>query len=340
MQTLLQCQNLSKYYPIYSGLLMRHSADVKAVESVDLVLPQGKIIGLVGESGCGKSTLGRLLLKLEEPTQGTIHYRGKNLNDLRGDELKAYRRQVQVIFQDPFNSLNPRFTVEEILADALKVHQEGFYDREDLCRVLTDVGLSSDALEKYPHEFSGGQRQRIAIARALVLRPELVICDEAVSALDVSVQSQILNLLVRLKDSYGLSLLFISHDLSVVHYLSDWIAVMYLGEVIEWGIAEELFKHPKHPYTQALLNAQPKIRSPHVFGNDEDLAAEKRLLIPMIQGEIPSPVNPPRGCYFHPRCPMQRTECQTQHFPLNAWSADALQLTRCKFQNSGLTNLA
>ena len=316
-EPLLACENLTKYYPVYSGLMQRHTADVKAVESVSLSLKAGQTLGLVGESGCGKSTLARLLLLLETPTRGTLSFGGRSVFDFSSEELLAFRRKVQVVFQDPFASLNPRMSIEDILADPLRVHQKET-SRALLEKILAEVGLPSDVLDRYPHEFSGGQQQRIGIARALVLEPELLICDEAVSALDVSVQAQILNLLVQIQQKRHLSILFISHDLEVVHYLSDWIAVMYLGQIVESGPANQIFEASRHPYTKALLEAAPRIQQqPH----------KKHL----ISGELPSPLHPPSGCYFHPRCLHQQPVCATGRYFLTPVSSNQQHLTRCPF---------
>lgn len=318
-QNIIEVKNISKYYPIYSGLLQHHTGDVKAVESVDLAVPYGKTIGLVGESGCGKSTLSRLLLLLEPPTKGNLIFEGKNVNTLNSYDLAQFRQRVQVVFQDPFASLNPRMSVEEIVSDPLKVHRIN-YTQNDLVRALEEVGLSGDILQRYPHEFSGGQRQRIGIARALVMNPELIICDEAVSALDVSVQAQILNLLVDLQKRRGLSLLFISHDLSVVHYISDSIAVMYLGQIVEFGTSDYVFNHSLHPYTKALMEAEPRINKSRT---------EKTLIV----GELPSPINPPSGCYFHPRCNQKRKSCDKGSYPLVLKNETNLHYSRCPHAN-------
>lgn len=317
--TLLETVDLSKYYPIYAGLLKNHIADVKAVESVSITVPLGQTVGLVGESGCGKSTLSRLLMLLESPTTGHLKFEGKNVDSFHSQDLLHFRQKLQVVFQDPFSSLNPRMTIEEILSDPMKVHKAD-YTRDTLIAVLEEVGLSSNILGHYPHEFSGGQRQRIGIARALVLNPELLICDEAVSALDVSVQAQILNLLIKLQEHRELSILFISHDLGVVHYISDYIAVMYLGQIVEYGPADQVFHHPQHPYTQALLDAEPKI-------------GKKRKEKHIIRGELPSPINPPSGCYFHPRCSRKRESCHSGSYPLVHATQGSNHTTRCPFFN-------
>lgn len=327
MQTanILEARKLKKYYPIYTGLLQRHTADVKALESVDLVIPRGSTVGLVGESGCGKSTLARLVLMLESPSAGDILFEGKDLLGLRATERMEFRRKVQVVFQDPFASLNPRMTVEQILADPLLVHF-GHYEQQRLIALLEEVGLGAEALQRFPHQFSGGQRQRLCIARALTLDPELIVCDEAVSALDVSVQAQILNLLVNLQQSRGLSLLFISHDLGVVNYISDYIGVMYLGQIVEFGTAQDVFHHSKHPYTRALMNAQPLIRAFH-----ESQPSSRKATPTKISGEIPSPINPPSGCYFHTRCPFKREECTKGTFELFQLPEIASHYSRCPF---------
>ena len=317
---LLEAINLQKYYPVYEGIFKRHVADVKAVESVDLQMTLGKTIGLVGESGCGKSTLSRLLLLLESPTQGKIQFQGMSADQWSDQEYQQFRKEVQVVFQNPFSSLNPRMTIGEILADPLYVHTHTKPSEEELGKLLHEVGMSSKILSRFPHEFSGGQRQRIGIARALSLNPSFLICDEAVSALDVSVQAQILNLLVELQEQRNLGILFISHDLGVVHYISDQIAVMYLGQIVEFGEAEEIFQHPKHPYTQTLLHAEPKIGS-------------KREKSSGIAGELPSSIHRPSGCFFHPRCPMKQNSCTQGEYPLQTIAVQNFHATRCRFHD-------
>jgi oligopeptide/dipeptide ABC transporter ATP-binding protein len=299
---LLHVNNLKVYYPIYSGgFFKRKINDLKAVDGVDLTIGQGEVIGLVGESGCGKSTVARAIMCLTKMTSGSIRLGEDDLNSLSSKELKSRRPEFQMIFQDPFSSLNPRMTVFSILAEPLLYHKMVKKPAlaDTLSTLLKEVGLSPRDMGKYPHEFSGGQLQRIAIARALSLKPKLIVADEPVSALDVSIRSQILNLLVRLIKEYSLTLLFISHDLSVIRYISDRIAVMYLGKIVETGSNEEVYSHPSHPYTQALLSAIP------VPDPDQE-KARKRVI---LQGEPPSPINPPKGCSFHPRCLYAKEKC-------------------------------
>ena len=289
--SLLELDNLSKTYP----------GGVRAVSEVSLTIEAGEVLGVVGESGCGKSTLGRTLLRLIEPSGGSIHFAGRDLTKLSRHDMKAVRRDLQVIFQDPFGSLNPRHTVGYIIAEPLIVHHVG--DRQTRARrvaeLLNIVGLPEDAASRYPHEFSGGQRQRIAIARALALEPKLLVADEAVSALDVSIQSQIINLIAELRQKMNLAILFISHDLSVIRHVSDRIAVMYLGRIVEIGPTEAIMTAPKHPYTQALLSAVPR---PGVTRADRVI----------LKGELPDPANPPAGCAFHTRCPKVMDICHTK----------------------------
>lgn len=303
-EPLLQVRNLKKYFPVRQGLLLREVASVKAVDDISFDLYPGETLGLVGESGCGKSTLGRTLIRLYEPTAGEIRLMGEDFLALKGSALRARRRDIQMIFQDPFASLDPRMTINQILMEPFQVH--GLYDRltrqKKIEEMMDIVGLSKNILDRYPHEFSGGQRQRLSIARSLLLQPKLVIADEPVSALDVSIQAQILNLLKDLQKEFKLTYLFISHDLSVVEHLCDRIAVMYLGKVVELASRDELFHNPRHPYTQALFEAIPKVG----LGQRRD----KRSL----QGEVPSPMSPPTGCHFHPRCPQKFDGCD-QHYP-------------------------
>lgn len=293
--TLLELRNLSKTYPGQNG------AVVQAVSDVSLTIASGEVLGVVGESGCGKSTLGRALLRLIEPTHGEILLDGRDLMHLSRREMKPVRKDLQVIFQDPFGSLNPRHTVGGIIAEPLKVHKVGTREqqRQRVAELLQMVGLPEDADKRYPHEFSGGQRQRIAIARALALNPKLLIADEAVSALDVSVQSQIINLIADLQRRLNLSMIFISHDLSVIRHVSDRIAVMYLGRIVEIGPTEEIMQSPKHPYTQALLSAIPRI-------------GVERVARTVLTGELPDPANPPKGCAFNTRCPRVTDICRTK----------------------------
>lgn len=300
---LVEIRDLSKYFPVKGGFLGRTKGQVKAVNHVNLTIKKGETLGLVGESGCGKSTLGRCLIRLIDSTSGQILYAGQDITSLKGESLRALRRKMQIIFQDPYASLNPRMTVGNIIEEPLVIHKIGASSSERLNRVkelLELVGLRADSIYKYPHEFSGGQRQRIGIARALAVEPELIVCDEPVSALDVSIQAQVINLLMDLQQKLGLTYLFIAHDLKVVEHISHRVAVMYLGQIVELAGADELYKNPKHPYTEALLSAIPipKILRP-----------EERKARIILQGDVPSPLNPPAGCYFHPRCPKVIGDC-------------------------------
>jgi len=300
---LLAVRDLRKHFPIRKGLLRREAARVHAVDGVSLDVEPGETLGLVGESGCGKSTLGRTLVRLYEPTAGRIEYRGEDFLALRGERLRAMRRNIQMIFQDPFASLDPRMTVGQILAEPFKVHDAcpPRERQERANKLLETVGLKAAYLNRYPHEFSGGQRQRISIARAIALNPELVVADEPVSALDVSIQAQILNLLKDLQQEFRLTYVFISHDLSVVDHFCDRVAVMYLGRIIEIAPKDELFLSPRHPYTQALIDAIPRV------------GAGKKKMKAALAGEVPSPIAPPSGCYFHPRCPKRHEGCDRDY---------------------------
>lgn len=298
--TLVDVRNLRKYYDIKKGLIPHLVGHVKAVNDVSFTVNRGQTLSLVGESGCGKTTAGRSILRLIEPTSGTVSFDGVDVLGLKGKELRAIRRRMQIIFQDPYSSLNPRFTVSEIIGEATLLHgiAKSRNEAKDIAGNLLDrVGLSSDYVNRYPHEFSGGQRQRIGIARALAVRPEFIVCDEAVSALDVSIQAQILNLLKELQHELNLSYLFIAHDLAVVKHISDRIAVMYLGEIVEEADTDELFARPSHPYTRALLSAIPV-----------PIPKRKRTHIPLT-GDVPSPINPPSGCHFRTRCPLASEVC-------------------------------
>ncbi len=303
-ENLVEIKNLVKRFPIKGGIFSREVAAVKAVSDVSLNIARGETVGLVGESGCGKSTLGRCVLRLIEPTSGEVIFGGQNITKMPAAELRKLRRKMQIIFQDPYASLNPRMTVGDIIAEPLEIH--GLYkgERDKRVKKLLDLcGLRAEAINRYPHEFSGGQRQRICIARALAVEPEFIVCDEPVSALDVSIQSQILNLMMDLQEEFKLTYLFISHDLKVVKHVSDRVAVMYLGKVVELAPSDEIYSAPKHPYTKALLSAIPIPDPNH----------KKDRII--LQGDVPSPINPPAGCYFHPRCPIATDSCKTGNFP-------------------------
>ncbi len=303
---LLKVNGLKKYFPVRSGVFSRTSAWVKAVDDVSLDIQASETLGLVGESGCGKTTVGRTILRLMEPTEGEAIFDGKNIFQLSAKELRRERRHMQIIFQDPYSSLNPRMTVGSIVGEPLKIHglAKGKELQEQVDQLLIRVGLRPEHHSRYPHEFSGGQRQRVGIARALALRPKFIVCDEAVSALDVSIQAQIINLLKDLQQEFQLAYLFITHDLNVVEYLAHRIAVMYLGKLGEVAPAETLFRDPKHPYTQALLSANP-IPDPSKQGD--------RIV---LEGDVPSPLNPPAGCRFHTRCPQVMDVCKTADPPL------------------------
>jgi len=296
---LLQVKNLKKYFPIKSGVFSRVSGNVHAVDNISFELKAGETIGLVGESGCGKSTTARVILRLIEPTSGVVIFDDKNVFELNRREIQRLRREMQIIFQDPYSSLNPRMPVEGIVGEALSFHKiaRGSARRDRVVYLLERVGLRSEHLKRYPHEFSGGQRQRIGIARALALNPKLIIGDEPVSALDVSIQAQVLNLLMELQQEFQLSYLIIAHDLRVVEHISDRVAVMYLGKIVELASATDLYRDPLHPYTEALLSAIP-IPDPKM--------KKQRILLP---GDIPSPINPPSGCRFHTRCKYRMDEC-------------------------------
>jgi oligopeptide/dipeptide ABC transporter ATP-binding protein len=299
---IIEVRNLSKFFPIHSGIFRKHVGDVRAVDDVSFDVRRGETLGIVGESGCGKSTLARAIVRLYEPTAGKIRFKGQDFTALAAGELKHARRDMQMIFQDPYSSLNPRMPVGKIIEEPLFLHDVGTpaSRQKKVGELLERVGLRSDAVNRYPHEFSGGQRQRIGIARALALDPEVIICDEAVSALDVSVQSQVLNLLVDLQRDLGLTYLFISHDLSVVKYISDRVAVMYLGRIVELADSDKLYESPQHPYTQALLRAVPQ-PDPHRKSDPE-----------LLEGDVPSPSNPPSGCYFNPRCKFVTDRCREE----------------------------
>lgn len=302
-QPLLKVEKLSKYFPVRRGMLGGMKL-LRAVDNVSLYVKKGETLGLVGESGCGKSTLGRTILRLVEPTYGRILYDGRDVVAMPPNELRALRRKMQIVFQDPYSSLNPRMTIRDIVGEAIRIHKLASSKSEEedkIAALLRKVGLRPEMIARYPHELSGGQRQRVGIARALAVEPELIVCDEPISALDVSIQAQIVNLLQDLQDELGLSYLFISHDLKVVEYVSHRVAVMYLGKIVETGKAAELFDKRYHPYTRALLSAIP-VPDPK----------KKRLRV-LLEGDVPSPLDPPSGCSFHPRCPKAvKGKCDTE----------------------------
>ncbi|WP_141604520.1 ABC transporter ATP-binding protein [Terrilactibacillus laevilacticus] len=300
--SLLEVDNIKKYFPINEGKFGRKSGEVKAVDGVSFSINEGETLGLVGESGCGKSTTGRMLMRLIEPTDGRIVFSGKDITNLKTNELRKMRKDIQMVFQDPFASLNPRHTIGRIIEEPMIVHKlyGSKQERQNKVQELLEVvGLNSYHAKRYPHQFSGGQRQRVGIARALAVNPKLIIADEPVSALDVSVQSQVLNLLQDLQKKFSLTFLFIAHDLSVVRHISDRVGVMYLGKLVEIGDSDQIYNHPKHPYTQALLSAVP-IPNPNT--------KSERII---LSGDVPSPANPPKGCAFHERCPLAIDKCQS-----------------------------
>ncbi len=301
---LLEVEDLKVHFPVRRDWRGRPTACVRAVDGVNLSIRKGETVGLVGESGCVKSTLGRAIVRLETPTEGSVRFEERDLATLQGSDLRRARRRLQMVFQDPFGSLDPRWTIEEIVEEGLLLHEPTLSKamrRERVAALLRDVGLDPSLATRYPHEFSGGQRQRIGIARALAVEPSLIVCDEVVSALDVSVQAQVVNLLAELQRSRGVAFLFIAHDLAVVEHLSERILVMYLGRVVESGTAQQVCGAPQHPYTQALISAVPNL--------DPGAGRTQRI---RLEGEVPSPLEPPAGCPFHPRCPMAREQCRVE----------------------------
>ena len=316
---LVETRNLVKYYPIRGGVFLKEVAAVKAVDDVSLTIRSGETMGLVGESGCGKTTFGRAILRLEEPTAGEVIFKGRNLLACDPKEMRGLRKQMQIIFQDPFSSLNPRKTIAQIIGEPLLVHgMKNRKQREERVLYLLDVvGLRPEQMRRYPHMFSGGQRQRIGVARALALNPELIVCDEAVSALDVSIQAQVLNLLKDLQQEFGLTYLFISHDLHVVEHISDRVAVMYLGKIVELAPSKDLYKRPLHPYSQALLSASPM---------PDPKRKHKRII---LKGDVPSPIDPPSGCRFHTRCIYARDLCSRKEPALR--EIESRHMAACHF---------
>jgi peptide/nickel transport system ATP-binding protein len=299
---LLEVRDLRMHFPVRGGLFLRTTASCKAVDGVNLTVYPGETVGLVGESGCGKSTLGKCIVRLHRPTGGSIHFQGDDLAGLSTAALKPRRRHLQMVFQDPVESLNARHTIGETLAEPFEIHGLGdrAWRRAKVLELLAKVGLPPNAADRFPFEFSGGQRQRIGIARAIALEPKLIVCDEPVSALDVSIQSQVLNLLLDLQREMGLSYVFIAHNLAVVKHVSDRIAIMYLGRIVEFAAADDIYRSPRHPYTRALLSAIPR----------PDPAFRKERIV--LQGDVPSPIHPPSGCAFHPRCPFATDRCRTE----------------------------
>jgi oligopeptide/dipeptide ABC transporter ATP-binding protein len=320
---LVRLTGVKKHFPITRGIIFQKKIGaVHAVDGVDLEIYPGETLGLVGETGCGKSTLARVVMRLHQATEGTIEFEGQDITHAKGKELRALRRDMQMIFQDPFASLNPRKTVGSIIGAPFRLHKTvpGKNVKGEVQKLMELVGLNPEHFNRYPHEFSGGQRQRIGVARALALRPKLIVCDEPVSALDVSIQAQILNLLEELQDEFKLTYLFIAHDLSVVKHVSDRVSVMYLGKIVEMAPGDSLYKHPRHPYTGALLSAVPIA--------DPNTAATKRRVI--LEGDVPSPIDPPSGCRFHPRCPRAQFPRCSEEEPLLR-ELDPDQIAACHF---------
>jgi len=339
---LVEVRDLVKYFPIHAGLLSRHVADVKAVDGVSFDIDAGETLGLVGESGSGKTTIGRMLLHLLPATGGSIAYNGAEITTMRADDVRRLRRQIQIIFQDPYASLNPRMTIGEIVGEPLRIHgiATGKAARDRVQELLRLVGLRPYSANRYPHEFSGGQRQRIGIARALAVDPKFIVCDEPVSALDVSIQAQVINLLEDLQQQFGLTYLFIAHDLSVVRHISTRVAVMYVGKLVELSTRDEIYERPLHPYTQALLSAIPI----------PDPAAERRRKRIVLTGDIPSPVDPPTGCRFHTRCPVAFERCKVEdpafrdygggHFAACHWVEEHAGSAPCLVNGPAILNQA
>ena len=329
MEIILKVENLKKYFPIKKGIFKTVAGKVYAVDDVSLSAVKGETLGIVGETGCGKTTLGRTILNLYKPTGGSVCFENSMISGMTQRELLPYRRDLQMIFQDPFESLNSRHTVGYILEEPFIIHRLDNKERRmDKVKSLLDkVGLQSNSLEKFPHEFSGGQRQRIGIARAIALNPKLIICDEPVSALDVSIQSQILNLLMDLQNELGLTYIFISHDLTVVRHISDRVAVMYFGRIVEMADADEIYNAPLHPYTKALISAIPRPSALNQY---------KRII---LKGNVPSPVNPPSGCYFHPRCPVAKDICREKYPEFKNYNLNGSEhMTACHMAGEGYEN--